>query len=130
MTARAMWKAQIKLGGGKDGGGAVPIKLYAGVRGKPFSFHLLHAEDGERVEQRIVNPETGEAVAPTDVRKGYEVSSGVFVLVEPDELKVAAPQPSRDIEVQAFVPLRSIDAVWLDRPYWLGPDGAAEHYFA
>jgi DNA end-binding protein Ku len=130
MTARAMWKAVIKLDGGKSGPTGVPIKLYAGVRGKPFSFHLLHAKDGERVEQRIVNPETGEPVAPTEVHKGYEVSSGVFVLVEPDELKVAAPTPSRDIEVQAFVPLQSIEPVWLDRPYWLGPDGAAEDYFA
>lgn len=130
MTARAMWKAVIKLDGGKAGAGNVPIKLYAGVRGKPFSFHLLHAEDGQRVEQRIVNPETGEAVAPSDVRKGFEVSSGVFVLVEPDELKVAAPSPSRDIEVHAFVPRASIEPVWLERPYYLGPDGAAEHYFA
>lgn len=135
MTARAMWKAVIKLNGegrGKPAAAApdVAIKLYAGVRGKPFSFHLLHAKDGERVEQRIVNPETGEAVAPSDVHKGYEVSSGVFVLIEPDDLKVAAPEPSRDIEVHAFVPLRSIEPVWLERPYYLGPDGDAEHYFA
>lgn len=131
MTARAMWKAVIRLGGGaKTDATDVPIKLYAGVRSKPFSFHLLHAKDGERVEQRIVNPETGEAVAPAEVRKGFEVSSGVFVLVDPDELKLAAPAPSRDIEVHAFVPLDSIEPVWLDRPYWLGPDGTAEHYFA
>lgn len=133
MTARAMWKAVIRIGGEGRSKAAAPdvaIKLYAGVRGKPFSFHLLHAKDGERVEQRIVNPETGEAVAPSDVRKGYQVSSGVFVLVEPDELKVAAPQPSRDIDVHAFVPLSSVEPVWLERPYYLGPDGDAEHYFA
>jgi len=134
MTARAMWKAVIKLNGESRGMAAaapdVAIKLYAGVRGKPFSFHLLHAKDGERVEQRIVNPESGEAVAPSDVHKGYEVSSGVFVLIEPDELKIAAPEPSRDIAVHAFVPLRNIEPVWLERPYYLGPDGDAEHYFA
>jgi len=133
MTARAMWKAVIRMEGEGRSKAAAPdiaIKLYAGVRGKPFSFHLLHAKDGERVEQRIVNPETGEAVAPSDVRKGFQVSSGVFVLVEPEELKVAAPQPSRDIDVQAFVPLSSLEPVWLERPYYLGPDGSAEHYFA
>jgi DNA end-binding protein Ku len=133
MTARAMWKAVIKVNGegrAKADAPDVAIKLYAGVRGKPFSFHLLHAKDGERVEQRIVNPQTGEAVAPSDVHKGYEVSSGVFVLIEPDELKVVAPKPSRDIEVHAFVPLKSIEPVWLERPYYLGPDGDAEDYFA
>jgi DNA end-binding protein Ku len=134
MTARAMWKAVIRIGGeGRskaDAAHDVAIKLYAGVRSKPFSFHLLHAKDGERVEQRIVNPETGEAVAPSEVHKGYQVSSGVFVLIEPDELKVAVPQPSRDINVHAFVPLSSLEPVWLERPYYLGPDGDAEHYFA
>lgn len=132
MTARAMWKAVIKVNGDGRAKAAAPdvaIKLYAGVRSKPFSFHLLHAKDGERVEQRIVNPETGEAVAPTEVRKGYEVSSGVFVIVDPEELQVAAPT-SRDIEVHSFVPLASIEPVWLERPYYLGPDGDAEHYFA
>lgn len=129
MAARAMWKAVIRVQGASTAPD-VAIKLYAGVRSKPFSFHLLHAKDGERVESRIVNSETGEQVAPTDVRKGYEVSSGVFVLVEPEELAVAAPKPSRDIEVHAYVPLRSIEPVWFDRPYYLGPDGAAEDYFA
>lgn len=133
MAARAMWKAVIKLNGDGRAKAAAPdvaIKLYAGVRGKPFSFHLLHEKDGERVEQRVVNPQTGEAVAPSDVRKGFEVSSGVFVLVDPEELKLAAPKPSRDIDVRAFVPLRSLEPVWLERPYYLGPDGDAEHYFA
>jgi len=131
MTARAMWKAVIRLGSDKASDTpSVAIKLYAGVRSKPFSFHLLHAKDAERVEQRIVNPETGEAVAPSDVHKGYEVSSGVFVLMEPEELAIARPKPSRDIDVHAFVPWKSIEPVWLERPYYLGPDGASEQYFA
>jgi DNA end-binding protein Ku len=127
MTARAMWKAMIRVGGAAD---PVPIKLYAAARGRPFSFHLLHEKDGERVEQRIVNPESGETVAPSDVRKGFEVSSGVFVLVDPDELKVAAPEPSRDITVHEYVPRGALEPVWLERPYYLGPDGASSEYFA
>jgi DNA end-binding protein Ku len=123
-----MWKGVIRAQAGK--GADVATKLYAGVRSKPFAFHLLHAKDGERVEARIVHPETGETVEPGAVHKGYEVGSGVFVLMEPEELKVAAPKPSRDIEVHAYVPLRNIEAAWLERPYYLGPDGASEHYFA
>jgi DNA end-binding protein Ku len=32
--------------------------------------------------------------------------------------------------VHAFVPLSSLEPVWLERPYYLGPDGSAEQYFA
>lgn len=132
MTARAMWKAVIRIGGAREKAAPldVPVKLYAAVRSKPFSFHLLHEKDGQRVEQRIVNPETGEAVAPSEVRKGYEVSAGRFVLLEPQELAVDKPEPSRDIEPRAFVPLASIAPVWLERPYYLGPDGQPERYHA
>lgn len=129
MAARAMWKAVIRAQGGKAAPD-VGIKLYAGVRSKPFAFHLLHAKDGQRVESRIVNPETGEPVPPSEQHKGYEISSGVFVKMDPKELEQAAPEPSRDIEVHAYVPLHAIDPARLDRPYYLGPDGAAEPYFA
>ena len=50
--------------------------------------------------------------------------------MEPEELATARPKPSRDIDVHAFVPWKSIEPVWLERPYYLGPDGAAEQYFA
>jgi len=127
MAARAMWKAVVRVGGQSGG---LPVKLYAAVEGKRLGFHLLHGEDGARVEQRIVNPETGDAVPPSEIHKGYEVRSGVFVLVSPEELQSAAPEPSRDVDVQTFIPTGAIAPAWFERPYYLGPDGDAEHYFA
>jgi DNA end-binding protein Ku len=120
-----MWKGTIRCG---EAG--VAIKLYAGVQSRGISFHLLHGKDGERVRQRMIHPETGEEVPYAEARKGLPLSSGVFVIVEPEELEALAPKPSRDIEISRFVPAGAIDSAWFERPYYLGPDGSTEAYFA
>jgi DNA end-binding protein Ku len=120
-----MWKGMIRCG---EAG--VAIKLYAGVQSRAIGFHLLHGEDGERVRQRMVHPETGDEVPHGEARKGLQLSSGAFVVVEDAELESLAPKPSRDIEITRFVPAGAIDSAWFERPYYLGPDGSTEAYFA
>jgi DNA end-binding protein Ku len=120
-----MWKGVIQLG--KQ---PVPVKLYAAVQDSDVHFHLLHEADKVRVEQRIVNPETGEPVAKEDIRKGFALRPGVFVMLEPDEIKSLEPPASRDIEVEAFIPSNALRPAWYERPYYVGPDGDAEEYYA
>jgi len=125
MAARAMWKAELAIGKSR-----VPVKLYAGVQDKNVHFHLLHEKDEARIEQRLVDPETNEPVPNEDLRKGYETQPGTFVILEPEELAALEPEPSREVEVTRFVPVGAIHHQWYERPYWLGPDGDAEAYFA
>ena len=120
-----MWKGVLRVGGQ-----AVPIKLYAAVEDADVHFNLLHDEDGERVEQRLVHAEKGTAVPPDQVHKGYELERGRFVLLEREEIAELAPPASRDIELSAFVPDDAIAPAWFERPYHLGPDGAAGPYHA
>jgi DNA end-binding protein Ku len=115
-----MWKGVLKLGEQ-----SVPVKLYAAVEDADVHFHLLHADDEVRVQQRLVHPESGEAVPSDQVHKGYELERGTFVMLEPEEIAELAPPASRDIEVSAFVPTSAIAPAWFERPYHLGPDGQA-----
>ena len=108
----------------------MPIKLYAAVEDADVHFHLLHDEDGVRVEQRLIDPETGDGVPSDQVRKGFELERGVFVVLEPDEIAELAPPASRDIDVSAFVPDTAIAPAWFERPYHLGPDGQVAAYQA
>ena len=123
--ARAMWKGVLSIGKQK-----LPVKLYSAVVDRQVHFHLLHDRDEERVEQRLVDPDTDEPVAREEVRKGYEAKPGVFVVLDEDELEALAPEASRDIEILRFVPAGAIHHQWYERPYWLGPDGDTEGYFA
>jgi DNA end-binding protein Ku len=130
MAARAMWKARLVLGSADGDGDEVPVKLYAGVEDRQVHFNLLAPDDHVRVEQRMVHPDTGEEVPREERQKGLEVERGVYVVLDADELDSLTPEPSREIRLTRFVPPEAIDHRWYDRPYFLGPDGDPESYFA
>jgi DNA end-binding protein Ku len=104
--------------------------LYAAIEDETVHFHLLHDRDEERVKQRMVNPNTGKALATEEIHKGYEVKPGTFVLITPEELAGLDPAQSREIEVARFVPEAAVDPTWYERPYYLCPAGKNQDYFA
>lgn len=123
--ARAIWKGVIRFGDH-----AVPVKLYSAVEDRTVRFRLLSAETGRPVKQRMVNPATGAEVPYDEVRRGYELEDGVFVMLDDEELESIEPEKSRDIEITRFLDPAVIDHPWYDRPYHLGPDGDPDAYFA
>lgn len=123
--ARAMWKANITFGDVK-----LPVKMYSAVNDQTVHFNLLHDQDMVRLQQRMVNSETGKVVEPDDRRKGYEIERGTFVMLDDDELNSLEPEPSRDIDILQFVDTGEIHHQWYDRPYFLGPDDNDSDYFA
>ncbi|MCL7487025.1 MAG: Ku protein [Desulfobulbaceae bacterium] len=125
MTARAIWKGVIRLGES-----SIPVKLYSAVEEKRVHFRLLHEKDKTPVKQEKIHPETGEVVPSEAIRHGYETEDGRMVILAEQELKKLEPEPSRDIEIFQFLPGAGIDHRWYERPYFLGPDGDRESYFA
>jgi len=125
MAARAIWKGILKVGTHK-----LPVKLYSAVEDKSVRFHILDDTKRNRVKQHMVEPESGEEVETKDIRKGYEIEPGRFVILEEDELEALKPEPSRDIEISEFVPFDGIPQQFYERPYYLGPDGDQANYFA
>ncbi|MQS16818.1 Ku protein [Streptomyces kaniharaensis] len=53
--------------------------------------------------------------------KGYELTEGEYVIVEPDELEQISPGRSKTIDISAFVDLDQVDPIFFDRTYYLGP---------
>ena len=125
MAARAIWKGELKLGTTK-----VPVKLYSGVVDRTLRFHILDDKHLMRVKQHMVSPESGEEVAKEEIQKGYEIEPGRFVVVTDEDLEELEPKPSREIEIAEFVPPEAISQQWYERPYYLGPDGDVQAYFA
>jgi DNA end-binding protein Ku len=125
MAGRAIWKGVLKIGSAK-----VAVKLYSAVTDRTVRFHLLDDRHLMRVKQHMVSPDSGEAVTNEDIRKGYEIEPGKFVVLTDEDLQSLEPKPSREIEVTEFVPPQSINQQWYERPYYLGPDGDQQAYFA
>jgi DNA end-binding protein Ku len=125
MAARAMWKGKVKIGTA-----SVPVKLYSGVVDKSVRFHILDEKSHLRVKQHMVDSGGGEEVPTEEIRKGYEIEPGRFVVLSDEDLESIEPEASRDIDVVEFVPPEAISPAWYDRPYYLGPDGDPKAYFA
>src|SRR5919198_4586916 len=122
--ARSIWSGAISFGLVN-----VPIKLYSAVSRKTVRFHQLNGETGNRIQQKRVDPETGEEVTYENIVKGYELTRDRYVIINPDELEALDPEKSRSIDIEDFVDLSEIDPVYYDHPYYLVPDkGAAKAY--
>lgn len=125
MGARAIWKAELHLGDE-----TVPVKLYSAVQDRNIHFKLLHEVDEVPLQQRRVNPLTDETVPYEATRRALEAQRDLFVVLDEDELASAEPEPSRAITVTRFVDPSLINHQWYERPYYLGPDGHEDDYFA
>ena len=121
---RAIWSGAISFGLVN-----VPVKLYSAVSRKAVRFHQLHEETGVRIQQKRVDPSTGDEVPYERIVKGYEIGPDRYVVVTPDELESLDPEKTRTIDIEDFVDLEQIDPIYFDHPYYLEPGaGAAKAY--
>lgn len=122
--ARAIWSGAISFGLVN-----VPVRLFSAVSSKDLRFNMIHGEDGGRIRLRRVCSLDGEEVPFDEILKGYELSTGQFVVIEPKELQQLDPKASRTIEIEDFVALEHIDPVYFERTYYTAPDkGASKAY--
>jgi DNA end-binding protein Ku len=107
---------------------AIPIKLFNAVRHKGVSFNQLDERTMSRIRYRKVSDESGEEVPDEHIVKGYEVSKGRYVLVDPDELEPFIPAATRTVELEEFVDLTEIDPIYFESAYYVAPDSNPKPY--
>ena len=116
---RATWSGSISFGLVN-----IPIKLYTAVSRKSVRFNQIDTRSGSRIKQKRVSESDGSEVPYEALAKGYELSSGHYVLVTEDELASLDPEASRTIDIEEFVELSEIDPIYYDTTYWIAPDKA------
>ncbi len=108
---------------------SIPIRTYsAGESSAAVSFNLLDPKTKARVKQQYVNANS-EVVSRDQLLKGYEFSKDQYVTFTEDELKAMAQEAQKAIEITEFVPAATVDAIYYDKPYYLGPDKGGEKAF-
>jgi len=117
MAGGTIWKGSIHFGD-RD----LPVKLHAAVKEERIQFHLLHRPDQERLHQQMICAYEKIPVPTEAQTKGFEVEEGKFIIIDPAELEQTTPESSRLIEVHEFVKTEQIDAIFLERVYYLEPD--------
>jgi Ku protein len=101
-----------------------PVVLYsAATQAERTHFHMINKETGNRLHQQMVDEETGEVVEKENKGRGYELSKGKYVEIEPEELEAVQLESTRTIDIDTFVPSEEIDKRYYDRAYYIAPDG-------
>jgi len=119
MAPRAYWKGYLKLSLV-----SCPIAIFpATSEREKISFHQLNKKTGHRIRYQKVDADSGAEVPADQIVKGYEVSKGEYVELEPEELEAVAIESKRMIEIDTFVPRDEIDDLYLNNPYYVVPDG-------
>jgi DNA end-binding protein Ku len=113
----AIWTGSISFGLVQ-----VPVRLVGATKNREVSFNQLEEGTGARIRYKKVSDATGEEVPPDRIKRGYEISKGRYVMIEPDELDVLRPKGSHAIEIEEFVDLDEIDPLYFEQPYYLLPD--------
>jgi DNA end-binding protein Ku len=119
MAARPTWKGYLKISLVN-----IPIKVFPATdAGATLSFNQLHAECQTRIQQKRWCPHCQREVPNTDIVKGYEFEKGRYVIVNDEDIEKVRVESTRVINLERFTEDTAIDPIYLERPYYLAPDG-------
>jgi DNA end-binding protein Ku len=105
---------------------SIPVKLYTAASSANVSFNLLHGVCGSRIKQQTFCPACNQTVERSSLVKGYEVSKDQYVRVSDEELKSLEGEASKSIDIAGFVPLATVDPIYFEKTYYLGPEKGGE----
>lgn len=126
MAARPTWKGFLKISLVN-----IPVRVFPATdSAATISFNQLHKACQSRIQQKRWCPTCETEVPNTDIVKGYEFEKGRYVTMTEEDMAKVRPESTRIINLVQFTDAAAIDPIYLERPYYLAPDGnvAAEAF--
>lgn len=119
MAARPTWKGFLKISLVN-----IPIKVFPATESSgTLSFNQLHGECQTRIQQKRWCPHCNREVPNSEIVKGYQFDKGRYVVLSEDDFGKVRPESTRVIDLVQFADDSAIDPMYVDRPYYLAPDG-------
>src|SRR6195256_255104 len=119
MAARATWKGFLKVSLVN-----IPIKVFPATESSAsISFNQLHGECQTRIQQKRWCPHCNREVPNSEIVKGYEFEKGRYVVLSEEDFGKVRPESTRVIDLVQFADDSAIDPIYVDRAYYLAPDG-------
>jgi DNA end-binding protein Ku len=120
VAVRPTWKGFLKVSLVN-----IPIKVFPATESSAtISFNQLHAECRTRIQQKRWCPKCNKEVPNSDLVKGYEFEKGQYVVVTEEDMEKVRTESTRVIDLVQFADESGIDPIYVDRAYYLAPDGA------
>ena len=119
MAARPTWKGFLKISLVN-----IPVRVFPATdSAATISFNQLHAECQTRIQQKRWCPKCDREVPQSEIAKGYEFSKGRYVVMQEDDFAKVSTPSTRVINLEQFTDESAIDPMYVDRAYYLAPDG-------
>jgi len=119
MPARPTWKGFLKVSLVN-----IPVKVFPATESAAtISFNQLHGECQTRIQQKRWCPHCDREVPLSEIVKGYEFEKGRYVVMDEDDIQKVRVESTRVIDLAQFTDVTSIDPIYVDRAYYLAPDG-------
>jgi DNA end-binding protein Ku len=119
VAARATWKGYLKISLVN-----IPIKVFPATESSStISFNQLHGECRTRIQQKRWCPHCDREVPSSEIVKGYEFEKGQYVVLTEEDFDNVRPESTRVVDLVQFADEASIDPMFIDRAYYLAPDG-------
>jgi DNA end-binding protein Ku len=119
MAARPTWKGFLKISLVN-----IPVRVFPATdSAATISFNQLHGECQTRIQQKRWCPKCEREVPLAEIVKGYEFEKGRYVVMDEDDLAKVRPESTRVIDLVQFTDAAAIDPIYVERPYYLAPDG-------
>ena len=119
MAPRPTWKGFLKISLVN-----IPIKVFPATESSgTISFNQLHGECQTRIQQKRWCAHCNREVPNSEIVKGYEFEKGRYVVLSEDDVDKVRPASTRVIDLVQFADDSTIDPIYVDRAYYLAPDG-------
>jgi DNA end-binding protein Ku len=124
MASRPIWKGVLKISLVR-----IPVKVFPATdTSQPLSFNQLHAKCQTRIQQKRWCATCDREVPSDEIVKGFEFEVGKYVLLKESDFDAVRTESARVIDLQAFADVDALDPMFVDRTYYLAPDGAGQGY--
>lgn len=119
MSARSIWKGTLSISLVQ-----IAVKLLSATEdpNDGIKFNQIHAECSAPIKQKRTCSKCNKELANEEVAKGYK-HGDTYITVSDADLDTVRPESTHLISVDCMTPATSLNALQLDRAYYLAPDG-------
>lgn len=121
---KPIWKGSISFGLV-----SIPVRLYSAIQEHALSFKMLHDKCHTPVVYQRWCPHCKKEVQWQNIVKGFKTEDGSFVVLTQEKLRELRPQTTDTISIVEFVATSSIEPIYLEHHFYLGPEKTGEKSF-
>jgi DNA end-binding protein Ku len=119
MAIRPTWKGYLKVSLVN-----IPVKVYpASEASATISFNQLHEVCQTKIQQKKWCPHCEREVSSDEVVKGYQFEKNRWVVMSDEDIAKVRTESTKVVNLVQFANADDIDPMYVDKTYYLAPDG-------